>query len=110
MLSYFRIQDKSMEPYCHEGDFAVVLRMSHLKEGSVVVLKSAEGRLLLKRITRKGGSGYWVEGDNKVESRDSRVFGWVSPKDILGRAWIVKRFGRGKKELSTSNQVAGYGT
>jgi signal peptidase I len=31
---------------------------------------------------------YWVEGDNADASTDSREFGPVSRREILGRAWV----------------------
>jgi type IV secretory pathway protease TraF len=38
------------------------------------------------RVLRRGE--YWVEGDNADASTDSREFGPVARRDILGRAWV----------------------
>lgn len=81
-----------MEPYSREGDFVVVNGFSSLKEGDVAVLRHPVSlRLLLKRIMRKSGEQYWFEGDNKAVSSDSRVFGWVHRKHILGRAKVIHK-------------------
>ena len=92
MFSYFRVQGQSMEPFSKEGDFVFVNRFSRLKEGDVAVLRHPVSlRLLLKRIVRKQGERYWFKGDNTDRSSDSRVFGWVSKKHILGRAKVIHK-------------------
>jgi len=35
-----------------------------------------------------GRGEYWVLGDNESESTDSREFGPVRRRDLLGRAWV----------------------
>lgn len=40
--------------------------------------KTANGEMILtKRLTKIQGGCYWVEGDNKENSFDSRDFGWI---------------------------------
>lgn len=36
-----------------------------------------------------GRGEYWVEGDNADESTDSREFGPLRRRDVLGRAWVL---------------------
>ena len=97
MLSWFVVKERSMEPFCREGDFAVVNRMSYLfsrpKIGQIVVLKDPRdcSRLVLKRIGAIQNSFLWVEGDNKERSTDSRDFGWVSVKSLLGQAKVIHK-------------------
>ena len=97
MFSYFLVKEQSMEPFCREGDFVVINRMSYLfsrpKVGQLVVLKDPRdpSRHIIKRIVALKDSFVWVEGDNKERSTDSRDFGWVSVKAILGQAKVVKR-------------------
>ena len=42
-------------------------------------------KYLVKRITKVDGEKYFVSGDNKNDSLDSREFGWISKGDILGK-------------------------
>lgn len=65
--------------------------------GDLIVFNSPENNntLLVKRITRiyDAGAGfagkrdnyYYVEGDNKENSRDSRAFGYISESAIIGK-------------------------
>lgn len=58
--------------------------------GDVVICKDPRsGRMIVKRIAevRKTPSGYtyFVCGDNREESTDSRIFGWISRSHIVGK-------------------------
>jgi signal peptidase I len=96
MFSYFMVKEQSMEPFCQEGDFVVVNRMSYLfsrpKVGQLVVLKDPrDSRRIVKRIGVVKDSFVWVEGDNREKSTDSRNFGWVSVKALLGQAKVIHK-------------------
>lgn len=84
-----------MEPGIGQGDFAVRNPFGFLfglKAGDVVVLRHPrENRVLIKRIQKMRPGYAWVEGDNTKDSTDSRNFGWVAEKYILGKTWLVKR-------------------
>jgi signal peptidase I len=71
------------------------------RRGDIVLIEEpgGQGFRIVKRITAVPGdiSGddlvlrpgeYWVEGDNKAESTDSRRFGPVQRRQLLGRAWV----------------------
>ena len=46
---------------------------------------------LIKRVAEVQSNGYCLlEGDNRTESADSRIFGPLPPKQILGR--VTSRF------------------
>lgn len=56
--------------------------------GDIAVIKSADGRKIIKRIIGKTGDDYFVAGDNKNYSTDSRQFGLVGKNDIISK--IIK--------------------
>ena len=61
------------------------------KTGDIVVFNSPENeeRLLVKRITEirteNGMIMYYLMGDNRDHSHDSRVFGWIPERLIVGK-------------------------
>lgn len=97
MFPFFIVKGQSMKPFCQEGDFVLVNRMSYLfsrpKIGQLVVLKDPRdfSRHIVKRIAVVKDSLLWVEGDNKEKSTDSRHFGWVGRNMILGQAKVIHR-------------------
>ena len=89
-----------MEPTYRAGDRVLVNRLAYVTHGpaagDVVVLRDPEraGHCLLKRVARAldgapGPARYLVLGDNPAHSRDSRAFGPVPRREIVGKAWLV---------------------
>lgn len=98
-LRRYVVEGPSMEPAYQAGDRLLVNRLAYLRRrpmrGEVVVLHDPErpGHLLLKRVATApdgdpGPSSCYVLGDNAAASRDSRSFGPVPRKLIVGRAWL----------------------
>jgi hypothetical protein len=60
--------------------------------GDVVALRDPRqpDRTIVKRVTSIVGDAITVRGDNGAESTDSRTFGPVGHRDILGR--VVYRY------------------
>ena len=88
----FQVEGQSMEPFCREGDFIFVNKFLDLKEGDIAVMRHPlTSRFLLKRIIKKRDESYWIEGDNKLASFDSRLFGWVNKDSILGVAKVIHK-------------------
>lgn len=86
-LATARIIGPSMEPSLRNGDVHLVALRVQVKVGDAVLLQHPERPELLtvKRIVRRDGDGWWVEGDNLEESTDSRHFGAVPEESIRGR-------------------------
>lgn len=84
-LPWLRVEVRglSMVPALAPGEWVLVRRDAAARPGAVVVVRLA-GRLVVKRVTRIGADGVWVEGDNAAASDDSRVFGAVAPRDVVG--------------------------
>ncbi len=83
----------SMEPTLRSGEWWLARRTRRVAVGEVVVVRQPEqGDLLtVKRITRREGAHWWVEGDNAAHSRDSRHFGPVTDEAVLARLVIRYR-------------------
>lgn len=86
-----------MFPLLNAGDEVLLDARAYRKEGpqvgDVVVLRHPEkaGLKMVKRVTAVRADGWcFVMGDNVAASHDSRVFGYVSPEQIIGR--VVCRF------------------
>jgi signal peptidase I len=98
-ITRYVVDGPSMEPAYRAGDRLLVNRLAYRTQGprpgDAVVLRDPEdsARLLLKRIAatpRPAGEvprRYFVIGDNAGASRDSRQFGHVTRKAIIGKAW-----------------------
>lgn len=73
-----------MEPVFHENDRVLVNAWSKVFPGDHVVCR-AEGRILLKKIAHKEEGRFFVIGENRIASTDSRDFGWIARSAILGK-------------------------
>ena len=83
----YRVEGDSMLPTLKNGDRVLVEKTANLRIGDVVVAKHPfRITPIIKRITEFSTSGkLFLSGDNPDESTDSRTFGEVPEKDILGR-------------------------
>ncbi len=87
----FRVKGKSMEPYFFSGETLFVNKFFYLfqkpKIGDVIILKNPkDNNYIIKTIDKINQEKYFVLGYNLKESTDSRVFGWVPKKYIIGKA------------------------
>jgi len=95
----FRVEDRSMEPEFKSGDYVLVNKLVYAfrnpSKGDVVVLKHPKENegFLIKRISLVTNSDeFYVLGDNKNFSQDSRHFGPIKKDSIIGKVWInIKR-------------------
>ncbi len=86
----FRIEGNSMYPLFSSGQDVLVNKLSYIfrkpKIGDVIVLRhKKDKRYIIKRIVKIHKDQYFVEGENKKESTDSRQFGWISKDNIVGK-------------------------
>lgn len=90
-IKIYRVAEQSMEPSIEEGAYIVVNRNYwRLARGDAVVLKDPESSaVLVKRISSISGSRIFVIGDNRALSRDSRNFGEVGRRDLVGKVMLV---------------------
>lgn len=89
-LYKYKISGDSMLPTLQAGQSVIINRVSYWfqcpQKGDIVGLHDPrDGKVLIKRITKVEGKSYFVQGDNKSHSTDSRVFGMIGRKDIIGK-------------------------
>ena len=89
-LYKYQISGKSMEPTLPAGDSILVNRVAYLfakpQQDDIIALHDPrDGKILIKRISKVTGNSYFVQGDNKNSSTDSRVFGMIERGDIVGK-------------------------
>lgn len=87
-ISRFNVSGNSMLPTLTHGQDILSFNWAYIsrkpKIGEVIVLNFA-GRDMVKRVTRVMDGEIFVEGDNEVESTDSRDFGTVKLNQIIGK-------------------------
>ena len=89
----FKVEDKSMEPTLHSGDYVIAVKyiIRKPKEEDVVVLKHPKKEMkLIKRIRKIDNDKYFVEGNNRSYSSDSRDFGPIEKESIIGKVMFLK--------------------
>ena len=86
MILIRRIVGDSMLPTMHHGQIIFAWRGRHLSQGAVVVLKH-QGLEKIKRISEIKDGQVFVLGDNPSKSTDSRSFGWVDRKSVIGKVF-----------------------
>ncbi|HUC38293.1 MAG TPA: nickel-type superoxide dismutase maturation protease [Acidimicrobiales bacterium] len=86
------VAGRSMEPTLEAGDRLLVARAGQLKAGDVVALRDprSKERVIVKRVSAVRRGEVVVRGDNPPASVDSRFFGPVPNRDVLGR--VVRRY------------------
>jgi hypothetical protein len=95
----------SMYPTIKSGQPFELDRYNIPKEGDIISFscfskcnredfKTASGEMILtKRLIKINDDCYWVEGDNKEESFDSRDFGWICKNQDIRVNGVVTKIG-----------------
>lgn len=73
-----------MSTYLNPGDLVIIFQTKNIKKNDVVVFER-DGDFYIKRLTKIENSKYFLEGDNKKESVDSKEFGWIDKENIVGK-------------------------
>ncbi|MFQ6013076.1 MAG: nickel-type superoxide dismutase maturation protease [Thermoplasmata archaeon] len=92
----YKVKDRSMEPALPEGCSVLVNRLAYRlgrpRKGDLVVLRHpTTGRVLVKRVSEVEGDEVFVTGDNQAYSVDSRVFGAVETRHLVGKVILSFR-------------------
>ena len=85
----FCVEGDSMLPDLKEGDLVLINPQAELQIGDIVLARHPfkQSVKIIKRVSEiLSGERYFLVGDNLAESSDSRSFGAISAKDILGKA------------------------
>ena len=77
-----------MLPTLKPGDTILVWRFSKPKVGDIVVAYP-KGVPIIKRVEKTKNGQLFLVGDNPQKSTDSRQFGWVDRKQILGLVLFI---------------------
>jgi phage repressor protein C with HTH and peptisase S24 domain len=90
-LSPVLVRGPSMVPTLRDGD-AIVARYGGrpARAGDVVLarFRSRPNLLVVKRLVRREGDGWWLQGDNDLVQDDSRAFGVADVEArVLWRWW-----------------------
>ena len=89
LLQRILVEGDSMRPTLEPGDRVLCVRSRRVRVHDLVALRDPrDGRLLVKRVRAVDAASraVTVEGDNPASSTDSRVFGAVDRRDVVGRA------------------------
>lgn len=99
-MTSIKVEGKSMEPTFYNGEILFFNFFSSSKINDVIVFDcfskctlSGKAITLVKRLDKIDGNGcYWVEGDNKEHSFDSRNYGWLCPSDFGSDRTVIFNF------------------
>jgi signal peptidase I len=92
-LQNVRVNGESMAPTLRSGQRALFIRINRADRrliGKVVLVArlnsfGARDFFQIKRVTDYQDGKFFITGDNKEFSTDSREFGWITGAEILGR-------------------------
>lgn len=83
-----------MEPLIKNGNTVLVSSIFYLfknpKANDIIAFKNFDGNILIKRIKKEENGKFFMEGDNKKDSLDSKNFGMISRAKILGK--VIYKF------------------
>ena len=88
LLAKFRIVGHSMEPGIKNEEAVLVSSIPYWFKvpqiSDIVAFKDNNGKILIKKISKIQNGEYFMKGDNKDDSWDSRQFGYIQRRQIIG--------------------------
>jgi phage repressor protein C with HTH and peptisase S24 domain len=71
------VRGPSMAPTIRDGDAVLAWRGQRVRPGQVVLarFRTRPELLVVKRVVRPAGDGWWIQGDNEFVADDSRAYG-----------------------------------
>ncbi len=94
-FAIFKISGHSMEPTIQDNQMVFVSRLPFLlfkpRIGDIIAFRNKD-QVFIKRIIKINSEKYFIAGDNKKDSFDSRRLGWIDKKQILGKVIINSKF------------------
>lgn len=72
-----------MSPFLKHGQLVLFMRTKKYKNGTVVLARLLN-KEVVKRIVKIDSGKVWLEGDNSLESTDSREYGPVKFAELRG--------------------------
>ena len=116
IITPVRVDGASMDQTLEDGQILLLYKLANIDYGDIVVLdEEKEGEIIIKRIIEEleedyaygetsdyeeitlGDDEYFILGDNRPISKDSRYFGPVKEDEIIGkvifRLWPFNKFG-----------------
>lgn len=88
LLSRFKIVGHSMTPTLQNNDHVIVSKVPYFfskpSVGDIVVYEKS-GEVYIKRVSQINGTKYFLIGDNKKDSLDSRKHGFIDRNKIKGK-------------------------
>ena len=88
------VRGQSMTPFVVDGQSVAInklaFKIKNPRVGDVVLVQHPHRNImLLKRITHIQNNTYFVTGDNPAHSTDSRSFGYIDKKYIIGKVIVL---------------------
>jgi phage repressor protein C with HTH and peptisase S24 domain len=92
ILRMLRVEGSSLEPEYRDGDYALVTSLSSIRRGDVLAFRRASGDVYIKRVEQiLPDDRFFVTGTHP-NSIDSRHFGPVPRRDVLGKViWHIRK-------------------
>ncbi len=94
-LTRYKVFGDSMVPTLKEGYEVICYRWAYsqkkLPKVDDIVVAKIKDLEIIKRVVFVRDDEVYLKGDNEHESTDSRNFGWINFRQIVGKAvWVFK--------------------